>query len=134
MKDGAICENAELRKLLLPNQTLRIAYHVVKNCFSVRDRRSRKVIGYTDRIVLYDVQFVVSQAGRARVLRERQKNVHAFVVGKYDETLQSLSIDPTYQQAYYNPYRTETFINRATLIPVQSAKIAICENRAVYYR
>lgn len=120
--------------VLIPNQTLCIAYHIGRNSFSVRDKRSRKVIGYTNRIVLYDVQFVVSQAGRARVLRQRQKNVHAFVVGKYDEALQSILIDQTYLEAYYNPYHTETFINRETLLPIQSAKIVICENKRVFYR
>lgn len=40
------------------------------------------VIGYANSVVLKNVTFRVSQAGRARVLAERQKNVHAFVVGE----------------------------------------------------
>ena len=49
---------------------------------SVRDRKTRHVIAHVDSITLAGVQMIVSQAGRERVLREKRKNVHAFLTGK----------------------------------------------------
>ena len=48
---------------------------------SIRDAKTKHVVGHADRVTLADVTFHVSQAGRERVLRERRKNVHAVVRG-----------------------------------------------------
>lgn len=48
---------------------------------SIRDAKTKLVIGHADRVKLTDVTFHVSQAGRERVLREKRKNVHAVVRG-----------------------------------------------------
>lgn len=40
-----------------------------------------KVIRRTHRILLANAKFVVREGGRQRVVREKRKNVHAFVVG-----------------------------------------------------
>lgn len=48
---------------------------------SIRDAKTKLVVGHADRVKLTDVTFHVSQAGRERVLRERRKNVHAVVRG-----------------------------------------------------
>ncbi|WP_239631644.1 hypothetical protein [Paenibacillus sp. H1-7] len=121
---------------LEPGQIVRIAYHAVKRCFSIRDAKTRRVIGYTDRIVLRNVSFVVSQAGRERVLREREKNVHAYVIGLFEPKLQQLSRerDGCEAEAYYNPYYTLSFVNKSTKEPLSCADLAICEERHVYYR
>lgn len=60
---------------------------------------------------LRDVQFKVSEAGRQRVLREKQKNVHAFVYGTLEPQqvwLDTANVDKL-TQVSYNPYRGETF-------------------------
>ena len=51
-------------------------------------------------IVLQDVKWTVSQAGRQRVLRDKQKNVHAFAVGRITRRL----ITPRAEWVHYNPY------------------------------
>lgn len=45
-----------------------------------------RVIGHAHTVALRDVTAKVSQAGRARVLREQKKNVHAGMVGTLDAT------------------------------------------------
>jgi hypothetical protein len=40
-----------------------------------------RIVGYAEAVILTDVEFRVRESGRQRVLRERRKNVHAFVVG-----------------------------------------------------
>jgi hypothetical protein len=52
-----------------------------RGCLSVRDTKTRRVIAHVDEIFLRDVKFKVSKAGRERVLKEKQKNVHAGVEG-----------------------------------------------------
>jgi hypothetical protein len=40
-----------------------------------------RVVEHADRVVVVDARFVVRKGGRARVLAERRKNVHAWVEG-----------------------------------------------------
>jgi len=76
-----------------------------KNCLSVLDPKTRKVIGHTHKIFLLDVTFRVNEAGRQRVLKERRKNVHAFVVGTVCLKLRKSSLI----RLYYNPYKSYGF-------------------------
>ena len=50
-----------------------------KQCFSIRQKG--KVIGYALVLAMSNVEFVVQQGGRKRVLESGQKNVHAFLRG-----------------------------------------------------
>ena len=52
-----------------------------KKCWSVRHKR--KVVSHEAHVFLVHAKFHVSQAGRERVVREKRKNVHAWVEGKY---------------------------------------------------
>ncbi|WP_055106238.1 hypothetical protein [Paenibacillus ihumii] len=113
-------------------QKVLIAFHLHKQCFSIRLASTRKVAGYTDRIVVSDVRFPVSPSGRLRVLRERRKNVHAFVLGKYEQEMQNLS-RLHFREAYYNPYQVSGFVDRETFRLIEFADYAICENKRVYY-
>lgn len=113
-------------------QRVSIAFHLHKKCFSIRHAATRKVIGYTDRIVLREVSFPISTAGRLRVLREKKKNVHAFVQGYYDAREQ-YSDQVAFREAYYNPYRVSAFVDRETLEPIGTADLVLCENGKVYY-
>lgn len=73
--------------------------------YSVMSMATKKVIGHVQEIRLSGVRFVVSQAGRARVLRERRKNVHAFVEGRVANLVMGVGTRVT-----YNPYLYETFV------------------------
>jgi len=54
------------------------------------------VVGHAEHITLGDVEFVVSEAGRQRVIREKKKNVHAYAVG----TLLSFFCDCSIRDEY----------------------------------
>jgi len=82
-----------------------------------------RVIGYAKAVTLRDAHTVVSEAGRQRVLREKRKNVHAYIDGKiaevreYQERLMvpitaGKFVRPrvSSQEIYYNPYRVEHFV------------------------
>jgi hypothetical protein len=71
----------------------------------------RKVAGL-DCIVLQNVKFKVSEAGRQRVIREGKKNVHAYATGqvlRFDEphhVTMSLGVPIS-----YNPFKAPTFVD-----------------------
>lgn len=85
--------------------------------FSVRDKESGLVVHRInlkdgDALVLKNVKFKVSEAGRQRVLREKRKNVHALIkaevqsVPKYET--QFVGFMPFHVQ--YDPYKYESFM------------------------
>jgi hypothetical protein len=92
-----------------------------------------KIVGYADVALLSDVCFVVNLSGRARVLRERKKYVHAYVEGELLQVVTHPSeIDPLVEvpelfpgrwvPVTYNPYKYDTFVRADTGTPVAVAK------------
>jgi hypothetical protein len=52
-----------------------IYWNLHKLCWSVRDQQTRRVFDHVTSVVLRDCKFKVSEAGRQRVLREKQKKI-----------------------------------------------------------
>ena len=88
-----------------------------KNCWSVRDSKTRLVIGHVDYIHLQNATLVVRPAGREKVLREKRKNVHAFIKG----TVAACPKNTDAKQITYNPYRNESFVLQSTGEPITHA-------------
>ena len=90
-------------------------------CWSVRDLKTGKVIDHTAQIYIKDAELVVHPAGRARVLKTRQKNVHAFVRG-YIDTEAGKNREggfwrsPNLWRATYNPYSNESFVVKGSIV------------------
>ena len=63
-----------------------------------------------DRIFLRDVKFRVQKAGRAKVLREKRKNVHAYASGYICAEIDVPNIPSRINSVTYNPYKYETFV------------------------
>ena len=60
---------------------VRVYYNLHNRLWSVMCRTSGKVIGHARWVHLRNVQFVVRQGGRKRVIETGRKNVHAFASG-----------------------------------------------------
>lgn len=64
--------------------------------------------------MLYNVKFKVSEAGRQRVIKEKKKNVHAFIEGTWNGL--PVDFDPCYEsldrKISYNPYKGSMFIDQ----------------------
>ena len=91
-----------------------------KNCWSVRNTKTGKVIDHVPYICIKDAKLVVRPAGRAKVLLEKRKNVHAFIRGT---AALSLELEqPTNKQISYNPYKNESFIVTDTGAAIKGAK------------
>lgn len=116
-----------------------------KDCFSVRAMEGPnkgRVIVHADGVHLSAVEFRVSQAGRARVLREQRKNVHAGVVGQLthyvplghepDDTwaAQQQRFESAAQPVSYNPYQNDSFVNRNTGEAVVEARECMLRGRS----
>jgi hypothetical protein len=80
-----------------------------RQCWSVRLRG--KVIAHESEVWVWHAQFKVSEPGRQRVLRERRKNVHAFVCGRAAVPPLPVSLldmgDPL--RVKYSPYKSVSF-------------------------
>ncbi len=78
--------------------------------YSVRDAKTGLVLGHATDLLLSRCKFVVSQKGRERVLKEKKKNVHAWIEGSYgiihagDDRIFSEG-----ERVRYNPYTNSHF-------------------------
>lgn len=71
-----------------------------------------KVIGHESFISLAQAYPKVSKAGRKRVLKDKQKNVHAGIVGYRSEKLVEAlfeNLDLSAEHVTYNPYLHDSF-------------------------
>lgn len=93
-----------------------------KNMFSVRSKG--KVIAHTRHLLLKDVRYCVGQKGRERVLRTKQKNVHAGVRGTVisDFTIVPLVL-PDSEHVSYNPYENSNFVKAG--VPIERSNFAL---------
>lgn len=89
-----------------------VYWNLHKHVFSVRSRAGEtrgRVIGHADSFTLSNVQFVVNQAGRQKVLKEKRKNVHAFVRGYWAEPESHSHFIGNLSRVKYNPYAAGHF-------------------------
>lgn len=109
-----------------------------KDCYSVRDESTRRVVAHQDFVHLTDVAFKVSEAGRQRVLRERRKNVHAGVRGNRLLRVRLSTLSTAYQslsgwqRVCYDPYKGPSFTCEGK--PVSRASEALLTPQGVFAR
>ena len=97
--------------------------------YSILDLHTRRVVAHSDHVVLSNAKFVVSEAGRQRVLREQRKNVHAFVEGIF---IERLDIDEIAASVItYNPYKGPTFVTLPTGNAVESADRVVLADKVL---
>lgn len=96
-----------------------IYWNFHKKMYSVRYKG--RVIGHTKSLVAFDVKLQVSQKGREKVLREKRKNVHAYVVAK--DILSDMSVRGEPTEVSYNPYKNDSFVDTNGK-SVDSARVA----------
>lgn len=100
-------------------QEVEIYRNLHGNCFSVRDVKLRRVIAHVDQFALVDAKMIVSQAGRNRVLKERRKNVHACIRGKWHDWTPSKFPHPN--RLTYDPYLYKSFVDADSRVEVLEA-------------
>ncbi len=103
---------------------VRVYRNLHKNCLSVLHRTDKgwRLWQHVEQIELTDVKFKVSQAGRERVLREKRKNVHAFVEGNYHGKTDVTSSNLRFVK--YDPYIAGHFFDQDNKEKVSQASWA----------
>ncbi len=106
--------------------------------YSVRSKATRRVIDHRQWIILTDVKCHVGQSGRERVLREKSKNVHAWIEGLLEGTepversqiefLEWMDIKAWKHRLVgvtYNPYKYTTFVNVEDESPLHKVDLVV---------
>ena len=74
--------------------------------WSLKDPKTGLVVDRVTTAYLSNAKMLVSEVGRMRVLKERRKNVHAYVKGTRLKCAPKVS---GWTRVAYNPYRQENF-------------------------
>lgn len=114
---------------------VRMYWNLHKKIWSVQDCKTGRVTNHVTALTLADAKFVVRPAGRARVLREGKKNVHAFAVG-YISLSNGIATCRTGRPVTYNPYKRDTFVFADTdesVTDVQAITMCILDGKPTVY-
>ena len=84
-----------------------------QNCWSIR--QDGLVKAHAKYLYMWDCLFQVNQKGRERVIKEKQKNVHAGILGYISSSVISQT---GCKPIGYNPYKHKTFIQGLSQKPV----------------
>ena len=106
------------------HERVEVYFNLHKRVWSVRSCETGRVIGHFEFVALKNVQWVVRPAGREKVRREGRKNVHAFARGLlWVQGARQLSPSRLegWEALTYNPYKHETFVDKASGDPVQAS-------------
>lgn len=106
-----------------------------KKIFSIQSRDKETyglVVSHLKSAVVALPKFVIRQAGREKVLKEKKKNVHAYIVGHLIKDVPMSFTNWDEEKGYnsrarlisYNPYKDTTFVTVDTKEEVSSAAMA----------
>ena len=110
------------RYTIKKNRPVYVYKNLHKDCWSIKQHGLVKAhIPKDEAIGLWDCYFHVDAKGREKVLREKRKNVHAYVKGYLQDVenvtrISSSYLDPRVTakevEVTYNPYKYETFVDK----------------------
>ena len=121
-----------MQAIQIPNgQQVRVYFNLHKKMLSVQTKQNGqwKLAGHAENVYLHNVAFKVSEAGRQRVIKNKRKNVHAYIIGHFTDGFKSLELDP-FLTVRYNPYEMDKF--QCQNKNISSAKTVIINGRHVY--
>ena len=142
-------EYNEQAALINPDRKIEVYRNLHKDCWSVRQGGLVKF--HCHEVNMRDCDFIVQQAGHARVISEKRKNVHAFVRGNLvnseskrigkcfalnNSEIESLrwlyTWNPHWERVTYNPYKYETFVYSESKEPIYNSDRVIVDGRSVW--
>jgi hypothetical protein len=82
----------------MEGKTVRVYRNLRKQMFSVQEKVEGrwKVTAHVPEIALVDVNFIIQHGGRQRALREKRRNVHAFVQGTVVQSVENTPVQLQY--------------------------------------
>lgn len=72
-------------RIVLPGRRVQVYRNLHKPgvTYSIRDAKTRRVLGHASNLLLVDCKFKVNQSGREKVRQTKKKNVHAWIEGSF---------------------------------------------------
>ena len=140
---------------------VKVYFNLQKDCLSVIDAETGLLYCHSHRVELHNAKFRVQEAGRQRVIREKRKNVHAYIIGnwhnegevsktrfrKRGEIIEEYRIceceddycekcvpesGEEFRGGYYNPYKYKTFVDDIEKTPIfKSERVVVRDKTAV---
>ena len=98
--------------------------------WSGRSLKLGHVMFHLPQVALQNCVFKVSEKGRQRVLEEKQKNVHAGIVGVMTEA--DLKDPAEWTKICYDPYKYSNFVRCDNLEPVYKAQTVVINQDGVW--
>lgn len=106
-----------------------------RGCYSIM--QDGVVRASARQVLLRDVEFLVRESGRRRMIESKRKSVHAYAVGFLvahahpDDDIPVSGIQG--RMAFYDPYRFDSFVDRESLQPVRHAGQVFLDERGMTY-
>ena len=95
-------------RVIDPSMPVRVYRNLHNGMLSVQ--QCGVVVAHVHSINLSSATFIVSEAGRQRVIRDKKKNVHAFVGGMVAAINPPPAAIGDRQRVTYNPYKAAHFV------------------------
>ena len=135
IKDNKFADNnivhSYKNRLINLEKPILVYKNLHKNCYSIK--QDSLVVAHAERLCIRDVTFIVSEKNRQKVIETKQKNVHAFIKGLYETsgmgTTASKNDLPV--EVYYNPYKTDSFVNKQSDTKLKGARFVIADQSGV---
>ena len=102
------------------------------NKWSVIDGKG-KILFYAESLKIKNVKFVVRPAGNKKVKKEKQKNVHAFVVGELMDIDKNFRINRL-NWGTYCPYQFDSFVDINHQRIDEAKVVVLTKNKELYFK
>ena len=110
------------------SKPVKVYRNLHKGCWSIK--QNGLVKAHSDEVNLFDCNFLVNEKNRQKVIKEKRKNVHAFVKGYIWNTPFVMVHNGI---ASYNPYANNYFYDVNNLTPIHNAHFVKAINGKLFY-
>lgn len=128
-KYNKLLRDMETEESIVRYGTIRVHRNLHRGCYSIVQHG--RVVGHEDTFCLLNAEFRVGEKSRQRVVREKRKNVHAYVKG----TETNVPLPSGLRKVTYNPYDERgAFILLDTDEPIWFAEYVYGSNSGLYVK
>ena len=117
------------------NKPVRVFRNWKRGCYNIM--QNGRLLASAKQVRLSGVEFLVRESGRARMLQQGRRNIHAYAIGRlvdYTHPSDTHDLDRiTGRSIFYDPYRFASFVDGDTEAPVTSAETAHFDEHGVTY-
>jgi len=125
-----LLNQADKRYKIDYSKPVKVYRNLHKGCWSIK--QNGLVKAHSDEINLFKCEFLVNEKNRQKVIKEKRKNVHAFVKGHLWNYF-NLHLVNLIKQASYNPYKRGSFFDVEDDLPLHEAYFVRAINGKLFY-